>query len=52
MPDKVEKTETIYRTYDDQGNLTQEITTTVVTRTPEPGKAKPAFGFIASKEKK
>ena len=45
MPDKVEKTETVYRTYDDRGNLTQEVTTTVVTRTPEPGTVKPVFGF-------
>lgn len=45
MPDKVTKTETIYREYDDGGNLLQETTTTIVTRTPEPGKAPTPFGF-------
>lgn len=45
MPDQVTKTETVYREYDDHGNLTQEVTTTIVTRTPEPGKPKAPFGF-------
>lgn len=45
MPDKVTKTETIYREHDDGGNLLQETTTTIVTRTPEPGKAPVPFGF-------
>jgi hypothetical protein len=52
MPDKIERTETIQRLYDESGNLTQEITTTVVTRTPEPGTVKPAFGIRAPEGKR
>jgi hypothetical protein len=51
VPDKVEKTETIHRTYDDDGNLTAEVTTTIVTRTPEPGKARQPFGLTLGKAK-
>lgn len=45
MPDKIVKTETTFREYDDRGNLVQEVTTTIVTRTPEPGTAPLPFGF-------
>lgn len=51
MPDKIEKTETVYRTYDDHGNLTSEVTTVVTTRTPEPGAVKPRFGFTSGEKK-
>jgi hypothetical protein len=47
--DDITKTETTYREYDDRGNLIQEVTTTIVTRTP-PQARKPAFGFVAVKE--
>jgi hypothetical protein len=45
MPDQITKTETVYREYDDNGNLAQEVTTTIVTRVPEPGRPKVEFGF-------
>jgi hypothetical protein len=45
MADQVTKTETVHREYDDGGNLTQEVTTTIVTRVPAPGKPPPPFGF-------
>lgn len=45
MPDEVTKTETTFREYDDHGNLVQEVTTTIVTRKPEPDTAKKPFGF-------
>jgi hypothetical protein len=45
MPDEITKTETTYREYDDHGNLVQEVTTTIVTRKPEPGAAPKPFGF-------
>ncbi len=45
MPDQITKTETIYREYGEQGDLLQEVTTTIVTRVPEPGKPKVPFGF-------
>ena len=37
MAEKIEKTETVVRTFDDAGNLAKEITTTVVTVTPDDG---------------
>jgi hypothetical protein len=52
MPDKIERTESVYRTYDESGNLTQEVTTTIVTRTPEPGTVTPPFGIRAPEGKR
>lgn len=46
--DDITKTETTFREYDDRGNLTREVTTTIVTRTPQEP-TKPTFGFAAAK---
>jgi hypothetical protein len=35
MTDKTEKTETVVRTFDEAGKLTREVTTTVITVTPD-----------------
>ena len=35
MAEKIEKTETVVRTFDDAGKLAKEVTTTVVTLIPD-----------------
>jgi hypothetical protein len=50
VTDDITRTETTFREYDDHGNLTREVTTTIVTRTPQEEK-KPVFGFTPARQR-